>query len=116
MNYEVFVEKFKGLSTSEKIAIFNMYCCEYGDPDKEIHSFDEDFFNTYFSNPMEVARATFFGKIDSWLDEYIKFNAYGNLESMNEYNVLEEIDNYLEEIFENTDTWEDFIEDEEEDE
>jgi hypothetical protein len=65
---------------------------------------------------MEAARATFFGKIDSWSDEYIKFNGYGNLESMDEYEVLEEIDNYLEEIFDNSDTWEDYIEDDGDDE
>ena len=65
---------------------------------------------------MEAARATFFGKINSWTDEYIKINAYGNLESMSEYDVLEEIDYYLEEIFDNTDTWEDYIDNEEEEE
>ena len=117
MKYEVFEEKFKELSTSERLSIFNKYCCEHGDPDKEIHSFDEEFFDVYFpDHPMEAARATFFGKIESWSDDYIKFNAYGNLESMNEYDVLEEIDNYLEEIYDNPDTWEDYIDNEEDDE
>ena len=116
MKYEVFEEKFKELSIGERLSIFNTYCIEHGDSDNEIYSFDEEFFETYFSNPMEAARATFFGKIESWSDEYIKFNGYGNLESMTEYEVLEDIDNYLEEIFDNPDTWEDYIEDEEEDE
>ena len=116
MKYEVFKEKFNELSTSEKLSIFNNYCIEHGDADNEIHSFDEEFFETYFSNPMEAARATFFGEIESWSDEYIKFNGYGNLESMTEYEVLEDIENYLEEIFDNPDTWEDYIEDEEEEE
>ena len=114
MKYETFEEKFKELSIGERLSIFNTYCIEHGDPDKEIHSFDEEFFETYFRDPMEAARATFFGKINSWMDEYIRFNAYGNLESMNEYDVLEEIDNYLEEIFDNPDTWEDYIDNEEE--
>ena len=114
MKYEVFEEKFNELSTSEKLSIFNTYCLEHGDPDNQIHIFDEEFFEIFFTNPMEVCRATFFGKIDSWSDEYIKFNGYGNLESMDEYDVLEEIDNYLEEIFDNSDTWEDYIEDDEE--
>ena len=35
---------------------------------------------------------------------------------MTEYEVLEDIENYLEEIFDNPDTWEDYIEDEEEEE
>ena len=113
MKYEVFEEKFKELSIGEKIAIFNNYI---PDGDNEIYTFDEEFFETFFSNPMEAARATFFGKINSWTDEYIKINAYGNLESMSEYDVLEEIDYYLEEIFDNTDTWEDYIDNEEEEE
>ena len=113
MKYEVFEEKFKELSIGEKIAIFNNYIPDGGN---EIYTFDEEFFETFFSNPMEAARATFFGKINSWTDEYIKFNAYGNLESMSEYDVLEEIDYYLKEIFDNTDTWEDYIDNEEEEE
>ena len=116
MKYETFEEKFKELSIGERLSIFNTYCIEHGDPDKEIHSFDEEFFETYFRDPMEAARATFFGKIESWMDEYIRFNAYGNLESMSEYEVLGEIDYYLEEIFDNPDMWEDYIENEEEEE
>ena len=117
MKYEVFEEKFKELSIGERLSIFNTYCIEHGDPNDQIHSFDEEFFNVYFeNNPMEAVRSAFFGKIESWNDEYIKFNAYGNLESMTEYDVLEEIDNYLEEIFGNPDTWEDYIDNEEDDE
>lgn len=114
MKYEVFEEKFKELSTSEKLTIFNMYCCEHGDPDKEIQPFDDEFFSVYFTDPIDAARATFFGNIKNWMDDYIRFNAYGNLESMTEDDALEEIDNYLEEIFDNPDTWEDFIDNEEE--
>lgn len=117
MKYEVFEEKFKELSIGERLSIFNTYCIEHGDPDDQIHSFDEEFFNVYFeNNPMEAVRSAFFGKIESWNDEYIKFNAYGNLESMSEYEVLGEIDYYLEEIFDNPDTWEDYIDNEEDDE
>lgn len=32
----------------------------------------------------EVARATYFGDVKSWLDDYIFINGYGNFESMNE--------------------------------
>ena len=39
------------------------------------------FFNTYFSNPYEAARATQFGKVN-WFDDYIKFDGYGNLKSV----------------------------------
>ena len=115
MKYEVFYEKFHELTASERIAIFNYYCYEHGDGDNAIHSFDEEFFETYFSDPMEAARATFFGEIQSWGDDYIRFNGYGNLESLNEYDALKEIEDYIVEIFEHEDTWDDYIEDEEDD-
>lgn len=51
-----------------------------------VYPFDDDFFNSFFSNnPMEAVRATFFGCIQNWNDDYIYINAYGNLESMNDY-------------------------------
>lgn len=116
MKYETFVEKFNELSTSEKIAIFNEYCLEYGDSDNMLNSFDEDFFEMAFSNPMEAARATFFGDIKNWSDEYIRFNGYGNLESVSEYDVEDEIDGYLEEIFEHEDVWDNYIDNVDDDE
>ena len=100
MKYETFEKKFNELSTSEKITIFNNYCLEYGDSNNMLNSFDEEFFDMAFSNPMEAARATFFGDIENWSDEYIRFNGYGNLESVSAYDVDDEIDGYLEEIFE----------------
>ena len=115
MKYETFTEKFSELSTSERISIYNNYCLEHGDADNMVNSFDEEFFTTYFNDPMEAARATFFGEIKSWSDEYIRLNVYGNLESLTEYDVLQEIDDYLEEIFEHEDTWEDYIDNEDDD-
>ena len=117
MKYETFEEKFNELSTSEKIDIFNDYCFEYGDSDDMLHSFDEEFFDEQFSdNPMEAVRATFFGNIKNWSDEYIRFNAYGNLESVSEYDVDEEIEGYLEEIYKHESTWEDYIEEDDDEE
>lgn len=108
MNYEVFKEKFDDLSLSEKLSIYNEYCINYG-CNESIEYFDEDFFNCYFSDKMEVARAVYFGNIQSWNDEYIRFNAYGNLESLSEFDVVEEIDNYVEDIFECEDIWGNYI-------
>lgn len=58
----------------------------------EWQEFDDDFFDTYFSGkPDEAARAVFFGEIQNWMDEYIRFNAYGNLESANDFTVDKEL-------------------------
>lgn len=116
MTLEVFTDKFNDLSVSNKVAIFNEFCLEHGDSNNMLNYFDEEFFSMAFSNPMEAARATFFGGIESWSDEYIRFNAYGNLESLSEYQAESEIEYYIEDIFEHPDVWEDYIDDDEDEE
>ena len=62
---------------------------------------DEDFFNTFFvDNPMEVARATFYGNY-KYCDEFVRFNGYGNLESFDEYEAMKEIKSYIDDIVSN---------------
>lgn len=115
ISLEKFTEEFKNLTDREKIAIYNEYCLEHGDSDKMLYDFDEEFFEMAFENKgyMEVARATFFGNITSWNDEYIRFNAYGNLESLSEYDAVEVAEDHVNEIYEYEDVWNYNIEDEE---
>lgn len=63
-----------------------------------VYEFDDDFFDTYFESKEEVARATFFGTIQNWLDEYIRFNGYGNLESLNDYQYAKELEEGADDI------------------
>lgn len=61
---------------------------------------DEEFFNCYFeSKPLEAVRATQYGKYN-YMDKYVKFNGYGNLESANEYGITQEYKTYSDEIAE----------------
>ena len=116
MTLEQFTERFNGLSTCEKVSIYNNYQSEHGDPDDMLNSFDEDFFNMCFERkPMEAVRAAYFGKIH-WDDEYIRFDTYGNLESFSEFEAKTMIEDEIEDIFSNPDIWEDYIEDKEEEE
>lgn len=64
----------------------------------EVYNFDDDFFEMMFQDKIEVARATFFGDISNWNDEYIKLNAYGNLESLSEYDYRKELEDGSDEI------------------
>ena len=113
ISLEKFTEEFKNLSNHEKIIIYNNYCSEHGDSDNMLHDFDEEFFEMAFGNdPIEAARATFFGDIQNWSDEYIRFNAYGNLESLSEYDAVEEAEDHVDDIYEYEDVW-DYIETEE---
>lgn len=61
---------------------------------------DEEFFNVYFENqPNEAVRAAFYGDY-RYMDEYVIFNVYGNLESKSEWQVEEEIKKYIDDVAE----------------
>ena len=113
MTFECFCDKFDDLSVSDKLSIFNEYLVENGD--ECIYSFDEEFFDTMFESPIESARATYFGNIGNWCDEYIRFDVYGNLESLSEYDLLKEIEEHLEELYDRDHMWSNYIDDDEDD-
>lgn len=79
---ELFVEGFENCELSSKIAIHNTYVCETDCSfENEIESNDEDFFNTVFEGkPMEAVRASYYGDY-RYNDDWVWFNAYGNLKS-----------------------------------
>lgn len=58
---------------------------------------DEEFFETMFESKSEVARAVCYGDY-SYTDDYVKFNAYGNLESVSQWELEEKLNDYKEEI------------------
>ena len=58
---------------------------------------DEEFFNTFFDNPMEAIRATYYGNYN-YNDDYVKFNGYGNIDSYSEYERIEEIKDNIDDI------------------
>lgn len=69
--------------------------------DYYMYSFDEEFFDMFFNgNIIEAVRATYFGNIQNWNDDYIRFNAYGNLESMSSYEYDSMLEDNKEEIIE----------------
>lgn len=83
---------FENLDDSEKISLWNEYCSE-NNFDDTIHNFDDEFFEIFLdgNKPMDIFRLGCFSKI-SWSDNYIKFNGYGNLESLNDYEAVNSID------------------------
>ena len=69
-------------------------CLDYLD----VYENDEEFFDMFFANnPAEVARAIYYGDFN-YNDEYIKFNAYGNLETLSEYDYEELLKENVEEV------------------
>lgn len=59
---------------------------------------DEEFFNTFFyNNPMEAVRSSFYGDY-YYCDKYVKFDAYENLKSLDDYEIKKEYQYYIDDI------------------
>lgn len=65
----------------------------------EYYENDDDFFECYFKDKAEVARAVYYGDY-RYNDDYVKFNAYGNLESCCKYEYIEELKDYVDDVVE----------------
>lgn len=85
------------LENNELVAVWNSYAYEH-DTDNIIYNFNDEFFNEYFTDTMEAVRAWHFGpENNSWNAPYIKFNGYGNLETL--YGDCDELDCYFDDDF-----------------
>lgn len=71
---------------------------EYYEIDLEISEFTEDFFEELGMSVYDVARAVYFGKINSWNDDYIGFNGYGNFVTYSETEYQDEIETYVKDL------------------
>ena len=59
---------------------------------------DDDFFNTFFyNNPTEAVRSSFYGDYH-FCDNWVKFDGYGNLKSVNDYELEKEYKYYIDDI------------------
>lgn len=58
---------------------------------------DDDFFENMFKTKNDAVRAVCFGNYN-YADDFVKFNGYGNLESYSEYQVIEEMKSYIDDI------------------
>ena len=58
---------------------------------------DEETLNAMFENSAEALRAACYGQYNYW-DPYFRFNAYGNLESFDDYELMEELKYYIDEV------------------
>ena len=64
----------------------------------EYYENNEEFFNTFFyNNPMEAVRSEFYGDYH-YCDKYVKFDAFGNLKSVNDYELEKKYKYYIDEI------------------
>jgi hypothetical protein len=87
----------------ECMQLHNIYTCEIcNDPDNQIFELDEEFFNMFFEgSTFNLVQRIKYGDVDLNHD-FIKFDGYGNLESL-QYPIgyLELSENIAEAIFDN---------------
>lgn len=72
---------------------------EYDGCFEEASYYDMDEFDTFLSGrtPMEIAQMIYFGEFNP-NDEYFRFNAYGNLESADWVDVVDEAEDLVDDI------------------
>lgn len=63
----------------------------------EFYENDDDFIENMFQTKRDAVRAVYFGNYN-YADDFVKFNGYGNLESYSEYQVIEEMKSYIDDI------------------
>ena len=83
----------------ENITEMLHHCNGYGGYFEDLFFYENDdyFFENYFTDKIDVARAICYGNYD-YMEPYVRFNAYGNLESLSSYEMEEEIMGWKEEI------------------
>ena len=65
-----------------------------------VYENDDEFFQIYFENKvMEAVRAISFGDYN-YMDDYVRFNGYGNIESLSEYEWHQELEDEADDIVE----------------
>jgi hypothetical protein len=129
MNREKFikaiVEEINCFDNDQMVQLNNEYCDQQNCPDDQIYSNDANFFADYFDgNVMEAVRAVSYGDYN-YTHDWVKFNGYGNLETMDRIDtddLVDSVEAMAEEIADNFSAYDHFFnidpdeEDEEEEE
>ena len=94
------------LKENDEILSEMVYACNSWNGSLEDYYYydhDEYFYNMFFEkNPEEVARSVYYSSNYNYMDPFVRFNAYGNLETASEYEIKDAIIDGASEIFE---TW-----------
>lgn len=76
------IKQIAELSEQDLVELNNIYCEEIEADDYRIYNNDEEFFKSYFSRDgFSAVKAAYFGEYEFSAD-YVRFNGYGNLESI----------------------------------
>ena len=101
---------------NDLLSTYNDYLDATNNLDDMYYYNDDDFFNEYFNGcePMRIIQATYFGDY-RYMDDFVQFNGYGNLNSFQEYEVkrnIQDDDDFKSWLFDNIDIFEELREEE----
>lgn len=97
--YEWWRDAFNELDTWEQVEIFNRF-----DDEQQFYELDDSFWNDIMSSAADAVSAALHGSV-SLSDDYIHWDRCGNLESFSYYGVENEIADYIDEIYDDEDSW-----------
>lgn len=107
---EQITEILESTSDYELKELWNAYQAD-NSMEGTIYEFDDEFFENFFSNPAEAARAVYFGEISSWNAKYVCFNGAGNIEANDSLEALISLYDLANHIDRNQDDFETLLED-----
>lgn len=110
MKFDKFAEKFFDLDTETKVSIFNKWCENNASSEECLHEFTEEFLQDNFESYMDLVKAMCDGNLN-YYDDYVHFDVWGDLKGVSESDVDLIIDEYLEDIYADTDLWDMYIDD-----
>jgi hypothetical protein len=88
LKIENLVNQINNLDESQLIELNNRYC-QSCNIDSEVYHNDEEFFELFYPDAgdgLRVAQAVFYGDYN-YSHDYVKFDGYGNLESLSTFEV-----------------------------
>lgn len=77
---EEIINVINEMDSNDLVQLNNEYCEAINGTDSFIYSNDDDFLEDYFNTKSDLARAIFYGDF-RYMDNWVTFNGYGNLES-----------------------------------
>lgn len=110
-NFDIIKEHVNDLDNSELVNFHNICCQNSNNSDDEIYTNDEEFFNMFFDGKViDAVRAICYGEY-KYSDDYVIFNGYANLESFDNPTEHISIDEIVNDILENPESYDIELED-----
>ena len=102
LSRQAIIDYFENCDSSNFFIAYDLVCAinSYDGSLDEISYYynDDDFFAMAFgTNVLDAVRAVCYGDYN-YSDDYVRFNAYGNLESVNMYEIMNMYNSYKDEI------------------